>query len=38
MRRDLKLDQAEVDDIELRLLETIRTIKAASSPASAKTA
>lgn len=38
MRRDLKLDQAEVDDIELRLIETIRTIKAASGHASAQSA
>lgn len=29
MRRDLKLDQAEVDDIEQRFLQTIRELKAA---------
>lgn len=33
MRRDLKLDQAEVDDIEQRFLESIRAIKAASGHA-----
>ena len=30
MRRDLKLDQAEVEDIEQRFLQTIRDLKAAS--------
>ena len=34
MRRDLKLDQVEVDEIEQRFLETIRTIRAASGHAS----
>lgn len=33
MRRDLKIDQAEVDDIEQRFLQTIRTIKAATGQA-----
>jgi hypothetical protein len=35
MRRDLKIDQAEVDDIEQRFIETIRTIKSASGSAAA---
>jgi hypothetical protein len=29
MRRDLKLDQAEVEDIEQRFIQTIRDLKAA---------
>lgn len=33
MRRDLKIDQAEVDDIEQRFVETIRSVKAASGHA-----
>jgi hypothetical protein len=33
MRRDLKIDQAEVDDIEQRFLQTIRDLKAASGRA-----
>jgi hypothetical protein len=33
MRRDLKIDQAEVDEIELRFLQTIRELKAASGRA-----
>ncbi|WP_206952630.1 Crp/Fnr family transcriptional regulator [Trinickia acidisoli] len=35
MRRDLKIDQAEVDDIEQRFVDTIRSIKAASGQAPA---
>lgn len=34
MRRDLKLDQAEVEDIEQRFLQTIRELKAAGAHAS----
>jgi hypothetical protein len=33
MRRDLKLDQAEVDDIEQRFLESIRALKSANGHA-----
>ena len=33
MRRDLKIDQAEVEDIEQRFLQTIRDMKAASGHA-----
>lgn len=33
MRRDLNIDQAEVDDIEQRFVETIRSVKAASGHA-----
>jgi CRP-like cAMP-binding protein len=35
MRRDLKIDQAEVDDIEQRFLDTVRTLKSASGMAPA---
>lgn len=35
MRRDLKIDQAEVDDIEQRFIATIRSIKSANGHAQA---
>ena len=36
MRRDLKIDPAEVEDIEQRFLQTIRELKAASGQAPAR--